>query len=34
MLEAYANFATRQSAVLTMREDDEVNLNPLVKTLT
>jgi hypothetical protein len=29
-LETYANFATRQSAVLTMREDDEVNLNSLV----
>ena len=30
LLETYANFATRQSAVLTMREDDEVNLGPLV----
>jgi hypothetical protein len=29
-VEAYANFATRQSAVLTMREDDEVNLNPFI----
>jgi hypothetical protein len=30
LLETYANFATRQSTVLTMREDDEVNLNSLV----
>jgi hypothetical protein len=30
LVEAYANFATRQSAVLTMREDDEVSLNPLI----
>jgi len=30
LLETYANFATRQSAVLTMREDDEVNLDSMV----
>src|SRR5262249_55285763 len=34
ILETYANFATRQSPVLTMREDQEVNLDasPLVVT--
>jgi len=30
LLETYANFAVRQSAVLTMHEGDEVNLGPIV----
>ena len=34
LLEAYANFATHQSAVLTMHEDDEVNLDRMVLKAT